>query len=210
VRSSDTSTPEEAESMGGPELSTRQPEPENAQQLGPWAIEADLVSKTYPARDGADILALDEFSLRVGATEFVAIIGPSGCGKSTFLKMVAGLESISAGSLTRAGAPITRPQPDVGFVFQAATLLPWLTVLDNVLLPAQVQRLPKAAARERAHGLLESVGLADFHPALPVRTLRWHAAAGGDHPRTVARPEAAADGRAVRRARRAHPRPALR
>ena len=148
--------------MGGPELSTRQPEPEKAQQLRPWAIEADAVSKTYPARDGADILALDEFSLRVGATEFVAIIGPSGCGKSTFLKMVAGLESISAGSLTRAGAPITRPQPDVGFVFQAATLLPWLTVLDNVLLPAQVQRLPKAAARERAHSLLESVGLADF------------------------------------------------
>ena len=130
-------------------------------------IVAENVTKVYPARDGSDVLALDAFSMTVAPGEFVGIIGPSGCGKSTFLKMVAGLETVSSGTLTRGGKPISRSQSDVGFVFQAATLLPWLTVIENVLIPAKVQRLPKAPARERAHELLRSVGLAGFENQYP-------------------------------------------
>jgi NitT/TauT family transport system ATP-binding protein len=134
---------------------------------GPSAIEAADVTKVYPARDGSEVKALDRLSLRVEPGEFVGIIGPSGCGKSTFLKMVAGLESTSAGTLARSGSPIRGPQPDVGFVFQAATLLPWLTVLENVMFPARVQKLPKGPARQRARELLESVGLAGFEGQYP-------------------------------------------
>jgi NitT/TauT family transport system ATP-binding protein len=132
------------------------------------AVVAQDLTKVYPARDGSDIVAIEHFDLRLGAEEFVAIIGPSGCGKSTFLKMVAGLEPVSGGTLARGdGQSITGPQPDVGFAFQAATLLPWRSVIDNVMLPAQVQRLPKRPARERAHMLLRSVGLDEFENHYP-------------------------------------------
>jgi NitT/TauT family transport system ATP-binding protein len=131
------------------------------------AIEARDITMRYPARDGSEVLALDRLSMHVGASEFVGIVGPSGCGKSTLLKLVAGLMDVSEGSLHRSGTEITGPQQDVGFVFQSATLLPWLTVLQNVTLPAKVLGLPKAQARERAMELLESVGLAGFEKQYP-------------------------------------------
>jgi len=138
-----------------------------ARSVAEPAIVAERVTKVYPARDGSDMLALDEFTLQVAPGEFVGIIGPSGCGKSTFLKMVAGLESISSGTITRGGRPVSRSESDLGFVFQAATLLPWLNVLDNVLVPARVQGLPMGPARDRAGELLASVGLAGFENHYP-------------------------------------------
>jgi NitT/TauT family transport system ATP-binding protein len=157
----------EAQSKASPQVPPGSPEAAGAGQAGPSAIEAVDVTKVYPARDGSEVRALDGLSLRVGQGEFVGIIGPSGCGKSTFLKMVAGLESTSGGTLARSGKAIRGPQPDVGFVFQAATLLPWLTVLENVMFPARVQKLPKGPARRRARELLASVGLADFESQYP-------------------------------------------
>jgi NitT/TauT family transport system ATP-binding protein len=161
----------EAQSMASAPLPPGVPEAASpasaAAPSGRSAIEAVGVTKTYPARDGSEVNALDGLTLRVEPGEFVGIIGPSGCGKSTFLKMVAGLESTTAGTLARSGSPIRGPQPDVGFVFQAATLLPWLTVLENVMFPARVQKLPKGPARQRARELLASVGLADFEGQYP-------------------------------------------
>jgi NitT/TauT family transport system ATP-binding protein len=105
--------------------------------------------------------------MQVGAGEFVGIVGPSGCGKSTLLKLVAGIAGSSEGRLLRAGTEISGPQPDIGFVFQSATLLPWLTVLQNTMLPARVLGLPKKASTHRARDLLASVGLAGFEKQYP-------------------------------------------
>jgi NitT/TauT family transport system ATP-binding protein len=105
--------------------------------------------------------------MHVGPGEFVGIVGPSGCGKSTLLKLVAGIGTATEGTLSRAGQTISGPQPDVGFVFQSATLLPWLTVLQNTTLPARVLGLPKKASLDRARDLLASVGLAGFDNQYP-------------------------------------------
>ncbi|MCR3749089.1 ABC transporter ATP-binding protein [Lentzea californiensis] len=109
--------------------------------------------------------ALDGIDLEVGEHEFVAVIGRSGCGKSTLLRLVAGLLSPSAGEILVAGSPVTRPRGDVSVMFQRPALLPWRTVLANVLLPAEVLGL--GDQRDRAHELLELAGLGGFEKRLP-------------------------------------------
>jgi NitT/TauT family transport system ATP-binding protein len=131
------------------------------------AIEARDVVMRYPARDGSEVLALDRLNMHVAPGEFVGIVGPSGCGKSTLLRLVAGIGTASEGTLSRSGARIDGPQPDVGFVFQSATLLPWLTVLQNTTLPARALGLPKKPSVSRARDLLASVGLAGFENQYP-------------------------------------------
>ena len=129
-------------------------------------IEARGVAKTYQSKDGpVESLKPLDFSIREG--EFVSVVGPSGCGKSTLLKMVAGLLPISAGTLSLAGKPITGPQKDVGIVFQSAVLLAWRSIEDNILLQAEIRRLPRAAARERARALMQMAGLAGFENKYP-------------------------------------------
>ena len=124
-------------------------------------LEADRVSLVYrTSRD--PIHALDELSLRVGAGEFVAVLGPSGCGKSTFLKLASGLLRPTAGRLTLGGTPVLGPRRDVGVVFQQATLLPWKTVLANVLVPCRALGLEPGPSRERALDLLRLTRLEDF------------------------------------------------
>jgi len=95
------------------------------------------------------------------------VLGPSGCGKSTLLKVVAGLLAPSGGSITLEGASITGPRPDVVIVFQQPTLVPWQTVLDNVLLPIRTLGMDEVAGRKRALELLELVGLAKFASHYP-------------------------------------------
>ena len=131
------------------------------------AIDVQNVVMRYPARDGSEVLALDDLSMHVGPGEFVGIVGPSGCGKSTLLKLVAGIANASGGKLLRAGTEITGPQPDIGFVFQSATLLPWLTVIENTTFPARVLGLPKKPSIERGRELLASVGLSGFEKQYP-------------------------------------------
>jgi NitT/TauT family transport system ATP-binding protein len=109
--------------------------------------------------------ALDGIDLEVGEHEFVAVIGRSGCGKSTLLRLVAGLLSPSAGEVLVAGSPVTRPRGDVSVMFQRPALLPWRTVLANVLLPAEILGL--GDQRDRAHELLELAGLGGFEKRLP-------------------------------------------
>jgi NitT/TauT family transport system ATP-binding protein len=108
------------------------------------------------------LTALDQLSFDLGKREFVSVLGPSGCGKSTLLKLVTGLMSPSAGTISLAGAAISGPRPDVGIVFQAPTLLPWRTVIDNVLVPIRARGASLADYRPKAQALLDLVGLGAF------------------------------------------------
>src|SRR5713101_3461713 len=116
---------------------------------------------TYEAPSGP-VEALRDITFGVGRGEFVALVGPSGCGKSTLLRIVAGLRPPTAGDVTVNGRPVTHPIAQVGMVFQAPVLLKWRTVLDNVLLPAELAGLEAKRYRDRAHELLLLVGLCSF------------------------------------------------
>jgi NitT/TauT family transport system ATP-binding protein len=125
------------------------------------AIQARDVVKRYGRGDKlVHALGPVDFSIETGS--FVSVVGPSGCGKSTLLRLVAGLELPTEGTLSRSGEVLDSPSRDVGIVFQDHVLFPWATVLENVMLPANVLSLPKGAALERARWLLELTGLAEF------------------------------------------------
>jgi NitT/TauT family transport system ATP-binding protein len=111
--------------------------------------------------------ALRDISLRMGRGELVALVGPSGCGKSTLLRIVAGLRRATTGEILVASRAVTRPMPDVGMVFQAPILLKWRSILDNVLLPAELAGLDRARYRTRAGDLLRLVGLGEFAAKRP-------------------------------------------
>jgi NitT/TauT family transport system ATP-binding protein len=101
-------------------------------------IEAKGIVKIYSTVSGEPVLALDRVDMSVDDGEFVCLVGPSGCGKSTLLRLLAGLDRADAGTFSLAGASIDGPSAEVGVVFQQATLLPWLTVWQNVALPLRV------------------------------------------------------------------------
>src|SRR5207302_9990078 len=121
---------------------------------------------TYPAASGS-VEALRDVAIAVGRGELVALVGPSGCGKSTLLRIISGLRPATAGSVFVAGRTVTRPIAEVGMVFQAPVLLRWRSVLDNVLLPAELAGLDAARFRDRAARLLDLVGLGGFAGKLP-------------------------------------------
>ena len=129
-------------------------------------IGLDRVGMTYEAASGP-VEALADISLSVGAGEFVSLVGPSGCGKSTLLRIVAGLRPATEGAVRVGGNIVRAPIADVGMVFQAPVLLKWRTVLDNVLLPAELAGLEAKRYRDRAHELLQLVGLDGFEAKLP-------------------------------------------
>lgn len=124
------------------------------------------VTRRYgPVETG--VVAAKDIDLDIARGEFVSFVGPSGGGKTTLLKMVAGLIEPTAGSITVDGMKVHgEPPPGIGMVFQAPVLLPWRSALENVMLPADILKLPKKEARQRATELLESVGLGSFvdHP----------------------------------------------
>ncbi len=134
--------------------------------IGRELIAVRGLAMSYGAAQHA-VLALDDINLTVGEGEFVAVVGPSGCGKSTLLRILAGLQPQSAGSATLGGVAIGGPRRDIGVVFQSPVLFPWRTVLGNVLLPADVQRLDRTRMRARAIDLLGLVGLAGFEQRYP-------------------------------------------
>ena len=129
-------------------------------------IDLDGVGMVYEAASGP-VRALQEISFAVDRGEFVALVGPSGCGKSTLLRLVAGLRLATTGRVSVGGRPVTRPLPEVGMVFQAPVLLKWRTILDNVLLPAELSGRNRSEYRDRAEELLRLVGLEDFAGKLP-------------------------------------------
>ncbi|HWI84380.1 ABC transporter ATP-binding protein [Ramlibacter sp.] len=103
----------------------------------------------------------------VGEGEFHCLVGRSGCGKTTLLKLAAGLLRPDTGEIALQGAPLTAPGPQLGFVFQAPTLLEWHRVLDNVLLPVSLRQRPTPRDLERAHRLLDQLGLASHQRHYP-------------------------------------------
>ena len=130
-------------------------------------LAIDQVRKGFVAGNN-QIRALANITLTVQAGEFVCLLGPSGSGKSTLLRIIGGLLPADGGTVSLQGEPLTEPHPDIGFVFQGANLMPWRTVLDNVLLPAEVQRgAVTPADRARAGELLTLVALHDFADAYP-------------------------------------------
>jgi NitT/TauT family transport system ATP-binding protein len=113
-------------------------------------------------------MAVQQIDLEIHRHEFVAVVGPSGCGKSTLLRMVAGLLIPSEGKVSVFDRQVTEPRDDVGIVFQKPTLLPWLTVRDNVLFPLKHKYgLVTAADKVRAEELLAMAGLAQFSARMP-------------------------------------------
>jgi NitT/TauT family transport system ATP-binding protein len=128
--------------------------------------ELRRVSKTYARRN---VHALDTVDLTLTEGSFSAVIGSSGCGKSTLLKIMAGLLPPTTGSVVLAGQPVVGPRRDIGMMFQQATLFPWRTTIENVVLPIEI-RDGKAAARarhEQARALLDLVGLTGFETVYP-------------------------------------------
>jgi NitT/TauT family transport system ATP-binding protein len=125
------------------------------------------VEKTYRTRRGDLVHAVEGITLDIAENEFVTLVGPSGCGKSTLLKLVAGLTPVSGGTVRVRDTVVREPFPDVGIVFQHPVLLPWRTVLDNVLFAAEMLGLARDDHRKRALELLELSGLAGFETRLP-------------------------------------------
>ena len=124
------------------------------------------VRKVFGAGESA-MVALSEVDYELKKGELVALLGPSGCGKTTLLRMVAGLTKPSGGSVIIRGREVTEPQDDFGFVFQSPNLLPWRTVLSNVLFPMEIKERLDAAAKARAVELLDHVGLGKFLKSRP-------------------------------------------
>ena len=129
-------------------------------------IQLTEVSRTFTGRSGT-VEALRGVSLDVAEGEFIAVVGRSGCGKSTLLRMIAGLLPATGGRVEVAGEPVVKPRRDVAMMFQRPALLPWRSVLDNVLLPVQIFGWRKAEYRDRAHQLLALTGLTGFEKRLP-------------------------------------------
>jgi NitT/TauT family transport system ATP-binding protein len=130
-------------------------------------IRLSRVRKVYRA-NGSEFLAVSDVTMDVQEGELVSLVGPSGCGKTTVMKILAGLHEADRGAV-QIGNARTRfdPMRDVGMVFQQALLLKWRTVLENVLLPAEIVGLPMKAARDRARDLLKLVGLAGYEDKYP-------------------------------------------
>ncbi len=121
-------------------------------------LSAEGVSKTF----ANGTTALSRFDLDVHEGEFLSLIGPSGCGKSTALRLIAGLSEPSSGLFRWGG-----PKPEIGFVFQEPTLMPWADVFDNVWLPLRLRRVSRAAARPQIEHALAMVGLDRFQHSTP-------------------------------------------
>jgi NitT/TauT family transport system ATP-binding protein len=130
-------------------------------------IEFSSVGMAFSTARGDSVTALDDISLTIARNEFLCVVGPSGCGKSTLLRLIAGLLNPTRGEVTVEGAMVNGPRPDLGFVFQSPTLLPWSSVLDNVLFPLRLMRSITPQRVAAAKEFLALIGLAGFEQRYP-------------------------------------------
>jgi NitT/TauT family transport system ATP-binding protein len=124
------------------------------------AVTIERLSKQFDSN--RVVKALEDVNLTIEAGGFMSIVGPSGCGKSTLLNIVGGLTEATQGAVQIGGVNVNGPRTDIGIVFQTSILLPWKTILQNVLLPVKVRRLKPAEYLDRAHELLNTSGLEGF------------------------------------------------
>ncbi len=124
------------------------------------------LSAIFPNGNGG-LHALAKVSFTIEAQEFVCILGPSGSGKSTLLRILAGLIPATEGKVFFAGEPLSGARHGIGFVFQKANLMPWRTVLENILLPLELMNMPRGQALQQAQEMVEFVGLQGFESSLP-------------------------------------------
>ena len=127
------------------------------------------VHKAFKRSGHAPLVAIDTVSFDLQVRQFISLLGPSGCGKTTFLRIAAGLISKTSGIVEINGAEVERPQPDFGMVFQQPNLMPWRTVLKNVLFPTEIQGDADGRAAQRAAELLSLVGLSGFENYYPAQ-----------------------------------------
>jgi NitT/TauT family transport system ATP-binding protein len=133
----------------------------------PELLRLESIAKEYQTRDGQVIVALADATLSIARESFVSVVGPSGCGKTTMLKILAGVIAPTRGRVVYSSGAGESAQRKTGVVFQTPVLLPWLTVRQNVLLPARIMHLPPAASGPRADELLRLVGLQEFGAKYP-------------------------------------------
>jgi NitT/TauT family transport system ATP-binding protein len=131
------------------------------------AVSISCVTKIYDEGTSEELVAVKDVSIDIGQGEVVALLGPSGCGKSTLLKMIGGLYSVSAGSISIDGVQVVEPSELTGMMFQKPVLFPWLKVVDNVLLPVRVHGARRVDHLERANDLIELAGLGGFGNSYP-------------------------------------------
>jgi NitT/TauT family transport system ATP-binding protein len=132
----------------------------------PVVMSLSAVSRVFESAQGP-VQALSKISFDVRQRELISVIGPSGCGKSTLIRIVAGLETCSGGSITIDGKEVGEPAADRGMVFQGYTLFPWLNVKQNVMFGPKMKGMPKAKAQRLAMDWLDVVGLTKFADHYP-------------------------------------------
>lgn len=130
-------------------------------------IAINNLTKIYRTREGAVVNAVDDVSFVIGEGEFVTVVGPSGCGKTTILKILAGILGRTSGNVTLRGQSIQGPSREVGVVFQSPVLMAWRTVLENIMLPIEIQRRSRAEYEYKAREYIKLVGLAGFEKKYP-------------------------------------------
>ena len=129
-------------------------------------LQVHSLTKEF-VRDEVATIALQDFNLEIEKGTFVTILGRSGCGKSTMLNLLSGLTSPSSGEVLHEGEPHTKPTPEIGYLTQSDTLMPWSTIEANVRMPMQIAGLPKDQQVDRAKELISRVGLDGFAENLP-------------------------------------------
>jgi NitT/TauT family transport system ATP-binding protein len=143
----------------------------------PTAVALQDATVAFRIAQGRVYTAVEKANLRVAPGEFVAIVGPTGCGKSTLLNVAAGLLAPAGGSVRIFDGPLAGLNRKAGYLFQADSLFPWKTAIDNVAIALEIEGTPRRQALERAQGFLASVGLGAFAHRYP------HMLSGGQRKR---------------------------
>lgn len=130
-------------------------------------VEITEITRLFTRDDGAIVQAINGVSLSIADDEFVSFVGPSGCGKTTLLRIIAGLDQASSGTVLVDGNRIAGPSPRVGMVFQEYSLFPWRSVLDNVAFGPEMRGFSKVERHEIARKYVSLVGLDQFELSYP-------------------------------------------